>query len=269
MQKTKFCIEIIVHDDASNDGTITVIRKYAQKYKNLIKPIYQSENQYSKGILPSTYAYRRAKGKYIAICEGDDYWTDPYKLQKQVDLMEANKNISLCYHRVVRPGLTVDEDSYLIKDDVSTGFIPTCSVLFTNEKKIIDNFIKYSGGIISGDQFLFYLSSFFGEIKYLDFLGGVYNQTEHGITRKIGIQSDKWRLNGILMYSILFNISPMKNKLALIKVAQSSLFNAMEIGIMSPFITYPYHTFKIIVLGFIFYPKYTLYRIKSLKNYRG
>ena len=122
MQKTKFCIEIIVHDDASNDGTITVIRKYAQKYKNLIKPIYQSENQYSKGILPSTYAYRRAKGKYIAICVGDDYWTDPYKLQKQVDLMEANKNISLCIISIIDQFVDIRLAGCCIEAFASIGF---------------------------------------------------------------------------------------------------------------------------------------------------
>ena len=85
MQKTSFPIEILIYDDASEDGTQDIIREYERKYPDLIKPIYQTENQYSKGVkVEFVYNYPRAKGKYIAFCEGDDYWTDPNKLQKQI-----------------------------------------------------------------------------------------------------------------------------------------------------------------------------------------
>lgn len=100
MQKTKFPIEILIHDDASTDGTQDIIREYEAKYPNIIKPIYQKENQYSKGVKVSlVYNYSRAKGKYIALCEGDDYWTDPYKLQKQVDFLESHPDYVVCSHR--------------------------------------------------------------------------------------------------------------------------------------------------------------------------
>lgn len=100
MQKVNFKFEILIHDDASTDNTANIIRKYEEKYPNLIKPIYQKENQYSKGISVSKILYEKAQGKYIAICEGDDYWTDPYKLQKQIDYMEANPKCGLCSHAV-------------------------------------------------------------------------------------------------------------------------------------------------------------------------
>lgn len=91
MQKTSFVIEVLIHDDASTDKTADIIREYELKFPDLIKPIYQSENQYSKGIgVTRVYQFSRARGKYIAMCEGDDYWTDPYKLQKQVDFLENN-----------------------------------------------------------------------------------------------------------------------------------------------------------------------------------
>ena len=100
MQKTKFPIEILIHDDASTDGTQDVIREYEEKYPDIIKPIYQKENQYSKGVpISLTYNWSRAKGKYIATCEGDDYWTDPYKLQKQVDFLESHPDYVMCSHR--------------------------------------------------------------------------------------------------------------------------------------------------------------------------
>ena len=80
MQKTNFEIEILIHDDASTDNTASIIREY-EKNDSRIKVIYQSENQFSKGVKPSLkFLWPIARGKYIALCEGDDYWTDPYKL---------------------------------------------------------------------------------------------------------------------------------------------------------------------------------------------
>src|SRR5690606_3288059 len=92
MQNTTFSFEILILDDASTDGTAAVIREYELKYPDIIKPIYQRENQYSKGIrgMNVKFNFNRAQGKYIALCEGDDYWTDPSKLQKQIDFLEAN-----------------------------------------------------------------------------------------------------------------------------------------------------------------------------------
>lgn len=98
IQKTSFPFEAIVHDDASTDGTAAIIREYAEKYPDIIKPIYETENQYSKhdgslrrimdeAISPSA--------KYIAICEGDDYWIDPLKLQKQADFLETHPDYGL------------------------------------------------------------------------------------------------------------------------------------------------------------------------------
>ena len=102
MQKTDFSYEILIHDDASTDRTPEIIKQYESKYPDLIKPIYQTENQYSKGLRTMGFNMDRAKGKYIAICEGDDYWTDPYKLQKQVDYMEKNPECSMCIHAAYR-----------------------------------------------------------------------------------------------------------------------------------------------------------------------
>mgnify|MGYP006055355413 CR=1 FL=1 len=98
MQKTTFKYEILIHDDASTDRTADIIREYEKQYPNLIKAIYQTKNQYSQGKSISTINLKRAQGKYIALCEGDDYWTDPYKLQKQLDYMESHPECSLCVH---------------------------------------------------------------------------------------------------------------------------------------------------------------------------
>lgn len=103
MQKTDFGFEVLVHDDASKDHTADVIRKYEEMYPDLIKPIYQTENQFSRGVrINVEYQFPRAKGKYIAFCEGDDYWIDPYKLQKQFDAMEQHPEIDMCATASVR-----------------------------------------------------------------------------------------------------------------------------------------------------------------------
>lgn len=97
-QKTDFPFEILIHDDASTDGTAAIIREFEERYPDLMRPVYQTENQYSKGVKVGVELRRRARGKYIAFCEGDDYWTDPEKLQRQVDYMEAHPECSLCVH---------------------------------------------------------------------------------------------------------------------------------------------------------------------------
>lgn len=103
MQKTDFAFEVLIHDDASTDNTADIIREYEAKYPELIKPIYQAENQYSQNIpIGAKYQVPRIKGKYVALCEGDDYWTDPYKLQKQVNALEAHPEVDICAHAAAK-----------------------------------------------------------------------------------------------------------------------------------------------------------------------
>ena len=99
MQKVDFPMEILVNDDASTDGTRAILREYAEKYPDLIRPFYQDVNLYSQGKdLCLEVLYPAARGKYIALCEGDDYWTDPDKLQMQVDFLEAHPEYTACVH---------------------------------------------------------------------------------------------------------------------------------------------------------------------------
>lgn len=148
MQKTDFNYEILIHDDASTDSTADIIKKYQQKYPDIIKPILQEENQLSQKFrnLEYEYNFTRAKGKYIALCEGDDYWTDPYKLQKQVDYMEDNPKCTLCTHSVNRIDAQNGQVVHIIRpSDINKKldtrefilgggmFIGTNSILFPKE----------------------------------------------------------------------------------------------------------------------------------------
>lgn len=162
MQKVDFKYEILIHDDASTDSTAKIIREYEKKYPDIIKPIYQTENQYSKGIKVSvTYNYPRANGKYIAICEGDDFWTDENKLQKQVDFLETHTDYSMCCHSAYH----VDTDDNIIdikgpffeKGQLSAenaiiedkGWIATASILF--RKSVLLNTPSFFNEVSVGD----------------------------------------------------------------------------------------------------------------------
>ncbi|MBQ1209965.1 MAG: glycosyltransferase [Bacteroidales bacterium] len=99
-QQTDFDFEVLVNDDASTDGTVEIIKDYEARFPHRLRVVYQTENQYSKGVEISLgILYPMARGKYIAECEGDDYWTDCDKLQKQVDYMEAHPDCPMCYMR--------------------------------------------------------------------------------------------------------------------------------------------------------------------------
>ncbi len=100
-QETTFPFEVIIHDDASTDSTADIIREYEKKYPNIIKPIYQTENQYSQDVdIYKDFLLPRIRGRYVAFCEGDDFWTDRQKLQKQFDFMEAHAECAICVHKV-------------------------------------------------------------------------------------------------------------------------------------------------------------------------
>jgi glycosyltransferase involved in cell wall biosynthesis len=190
MQKTSFSVEILIHDDASTDGTAEIVREYEKKYPNVIFPIYQTENQYSKGIkIASNYQFPRARGKYIALCEGDDYWTDSLKLQKQVNFLEANPDYVLCFHKVktlISNNLQDDDvlekryQAIANKQEIATidllkykNFIHTCSVVFKNANIKFPFEYNYSP---IGDYFLFILLSELGLIHRIEEYMGVYRR---------------------------------------------------------------------------------------------
>jgi glycosyltransferase involved in cell wall biosynthesis len=175
MQRTSFPFEIIIHDDCSTDGTADIIREYQDRHPDLINAILQTENQYSKGTkIYATYVWPKATGQYIAMCEGDDYWTDPLKLQKQVDFLEAHPECSMCFHEAydlwpdgrkveyVRSRQTDIKPFYGLEDVVAHHFIPTASMVFRNG--LISEFPQ----VTAGDWMLHVMLAEKGALAFLD-----------------------------------------------------------------------------------------------------
>lgn len=191
MQKTDFDFEIVINDDASVDNTAVIISKFENNYPNKIKAIYQKENQYSK------YGFKNIRnqihnlsvGKYIALCEGDDYWTDTLKLQKQVDFLESNPKYSICFTNVSelienkivnsKINLIIGKNKNYetnLSNFLNPYFFYTCSSLYRNviDINVFDK-LKYCK-----DIFLFSLILEYGDLYLLNQVCSVYRIHEGG-----------------------------------------------------------------------------------------
>lgn len=153
MQETTFPFEIIIHDDASTDGTAEIIKKYVERYPTIIKAIFQKENQYSqKGFSFLKSVYALAQGEFIAVCDGDDYWTDSKKIEYQVVEMRKNPFCDMCFHAIFTKDSN-DQNATLVTHGAISkifsiqeiilgggGFCPTVSLMIKNDifKKLPD-----------------------------------------------------------------------------------------------------------------------------------
>lgn len=182
-QKTDFAFEILIHDDASDDGTADIIREYAEKYPDIIRPIFQNQNRFKDCNIYREYLNPIAKGKLIAICEGDDYWIDPNKLKRQAEFMLLNTDCSMTFHAVKQ--LTGDGKVSDFRPLKSDGFVPveqlirrgglfcpTVSLMFRRD--VIENWPKFREMADIYDYPLQLLSACMGRVYYFDFISGVY-----------------------------------------------------------------------------------------------
>ncbi len=187
-QKTNFTFELVIADDCSKDSTRQICVEYKEKYPDRIKLLLPEKNL---GMMPNFINTLQAcDGKYIALCEGDDYWTDENKLQKQVDFLENNQDFVSCFHNVVE-FVTKDvtknfhycpenqKDISTLSDLLVKNFMPTCSVVFRN--KLIKNFPSWYYGVKMGDWTLHILNAEHGKIKYMNEVMGVHRIHDGGI----------------------------------------------------------------------------------------
>ena len=268
MQKCNFIFEVLIHDDASTDETADIIREYEAKYPNIIKPIYQTENQYQNGRgIMRRFNYPRAKGKYIALCEGDDYWTDPNKLQRQVDFLEANPEYSITSHRFNSfddekkewlpeqfyypkllkgnpDGISFDMEQGLFRH----WLVKTLTVVFRKDMLDQEALTKYK---YSRDFHLCYHLLQNGKGYYFNYVGGIYRLHENGVHSKI--EKEKRDLNTYNLYSEFYTIN------------KNSLSNGVKIATLSEIFYYKikYQNFEWGMCLFLLI-QYLLYRPKNL-----
>lgn len=266
MQKTNFKYEIVVHDDASTDNTANIIREYEKKYPNLIRPIYEEENQYSKHdnsirkLLDS-----EMRGKYIAICEGDDYWTDPLKLQKQIDFLENNPDYSMCFHQAIRHYEDCNKKDELygdIEDRDYTGLElyssshrpPTASVVMRtsiNNTDVYKDFVKYN--LSFGDIPLFLTCAHYGKVRGMADIMCVYRKHQGGMSAAFESINDQ-----VLIFAEdnlkLYKIFGKKYKTECVKIYTIDYLNhffrcrkqgkTRPILIIKPLLRYPFYTIR-------------------------
>ena len=204
-QKTNFPFEVIIHDDASTDGTTEIIKEYEHKYPNIIKPIYQTENQWRKAkTMSKTFIYPHIKGEYVAFCEGDDYWTDKNKLQKQVDFLDSHLDYTICFHpvKVIWEDKRAEEiifpDEKLLRKTGNLDFSSLLKGNFIQTNSVVyrwrfhkDSYDLIPDNILPGDWFLHLLHAQIGKIGFINEVMGVYRRNAGGIWTGAG-SSPEW-----------------------------------------------------------------------------
>ncbi len=209
MQKTSFSIELIIGEDCSTDKTSEIIRSYAKKYPEIIKAFYNKENA---GLAENfSQLLNKCKGKYIAICEGDDYWTDPNKLQKQVDLLEAEPDYIMCSHNSGKLNESTGNTDYTFKHDENFRY---------DQKRFIEEWVTQPLTCAFKNIFRDYTifnkeyDSFCDVILFYELLkhGDGYFMHDNMATFRIhqtalssGLSKSQWFLNHVTMYDYLYN----------------------------------------------------------------
>lgn len=227
VQKTNFPIEILIHDDASTDGTVDIIRRYEKEYPNIIKSILQTENQYSKKIcINSAFNYNRARGIYIAMCEGDDYWTNDHKLQQQFDFMQGRPDISFTCHNAYIHDLS-NNSKYLFNKKLSTGmyttkdllnrewFVPTASLFI--RKEALKDIPSWIGLVRSQDLVVEITASIQNNFWYQNEPNSVYRKNSIGSISSISEKPWNYLILRLFMMRKMFIYIPVNHKHLVVK----------------------------------------------------
>lgn len=266
MQKTDFPIRAIVHDDASTDMTPKIIQEYAEKYPEIIVPILEKENQYSQGKL-SEVMYPYMTGKYMAICEGDDYWTDPLKLQKQVDFLESHPDYSMCFHQAIRhhEGSNKPDELYSDVEDrdysgpelFTTTHRPATASIVIRREVLESEVYKTSMREIKafGDMCYFFSSAHCGKVRGMSDIMSVYRINPGSVTNVFYSTDDNVLkfANDILKLHKIFGEQYKEESSKIYVIDHINLFfRYLKAGrlrpklLMKPFIKYPIITVKLL-----------------------
>lgn len=269
MQQTNFPFEVIINDDCSTDGTTEIIRDYAERFPEIIKPIFHEENQYQKGLRGffQKFVFPKAQGKYIALCEGDDYWTDPLKLQKQVDFLETHPDYSLCFHNAMvhyEDGKSADHifaelktKEYNRKELTEKWLAPTASFLLRKDILFSEWYKKIteSKKLLYADFPLLICSSYCGKIWCIADVMSIYRKHEGGVMNTYNSIQNKICVHCIELKKIFpRDFYPLINRsigkfaiISLSKIKRGHIISGFSL-LYKAFINAPKETYSIIKL---------------------
>lgn len=215
MQKCNFSVELIISNDCSPDNTDDVVQDILKIHPNA-NWIKYTKQEHNLGMMPNfLWTIKQAKGKYVSYCEGDDYWTDPNKLQKQVDFLENNNRFSCHAHQssIIEEG----KKSKLFREkvfpllnvyDLIEGRqFHTASILF--RKSALTLFNQYAGNVFSGDRFLFLCIAIKGDIFYSEQQMCIYRKHPGGISVNVKVEQIKKDINSLDFLKANFKSFPV------------------------------------------------------------
>ena len=265
-QKTNFPFEAIIGDDCSVDKTSEIIREFENKYPDIIKPVYRKKNIGARKNWIDVF--NKCKGKYIAICEGDDYWINQYKLQKQVDFLDSNPDFAMCSHDVktVFEGVE-NKDPFVESQKVSTfddivehgHFIPTLSIMF--RKKALPVIPEWFNELWVGDIPFVHLITHYGKNYHMDDIMGLKRKHKEGISQKPTRQDLQYKEylveNKLFFYKKLNEFFEYEHKKVLNPIISRHYLNVA-------FLNFKYKLYKKFILDLIrgfFYSPFIFFEI--------
>ena len=269
MQKTNFNFVAIVHDDASTDTSSSIIREYAEKYPKIFKPIYETENQYSK---PDGSLWRimndaidATGAKYVAMCEGDDYWIDPLKLQKQINFMETNPEYSMCFHAsTLKNELGYKEEydctnivtkDYTASELFTHWIVPTASILYIKDRVHAYRII-HKEWMITGDVCLVAICATVGKVRGFSDVMSVYRLNRNSLVHSKQYEIDQIMKHPKHFLSFYYSFPNLKEEIKYcLSQAYYSRFRFGKTNIVIKIVD--------LIKSFYYYPMFVINKVKK------
>lgn len=236
-QVVNFNFRLLIFDDYSSDNTEKIIKKNLFHTNDKLEIIYFRNNKNFGASLNGFIALSKVNSKYIALCEGDDYWINPYKLQKQVDFLEKHIDYSMCFHNSTESfngklkRMTfcelINKQTFSLEDFMFNHIVPTASIVYRNNIEIPEWFKKVS----SGDKLLIFLNAIHGRIYYMNEIMSHYNVTDNGVSRS----KEHSGLNKVYNMSYMLMKFDEFTKFKYSDILKKSLNYEINIHILDPF----------------------------------
>lgn len=264
MQQTNFPFKAVVHDDASTDNSAAIIREYAEKFPHIIEPILETENQWRKGngeLDRVMYDAILGRSTYVAYCEGDDYWIDPHKLQKQVDFLDANPDYAMCFSackmKIEKEGLNtycfqgekIENRDYTATEMLKTWCVPTASICIRAEVAEDKRICQYDKRKTCGDIFIVLTAAHHGKVRGMQDKMTVYRVNPSSVMQRKRTEEEELRFQPRLYghYDYIKEKYPKIDK----KVIKDFLYYPLRHIYSSPLSTYKEKIFALIKAFFI------------------